>query len=160
MPDDRAIRFLLSSSDPSVRLFTLTEVLGASPRSPSARALRRAVPSGPRVRALLAGQRADGGFGCHPYTKWKGAHWRLASLVELGLSRGHPQALRAVDQVLGWLHGSAHRRGIVTVNGRVRRCASQEGNALRAPCRSSGGSLEAGQNSKTPGRGTLGTGIV
>jgi hypothetical protein len=132
MPDDRAIRFLLSSSDPSVRLLAHTDVLGASPRSAAVRGLRRAVPGGPRVRALLAGQRADGGFGVHPYRKWTGAHWRLVSLVELAVPPRLPQALRAADQVLGWLLSPAHRTRIMTVNGRVRRCASQEGNALRA----------------------------
>jgi hypothetical protein len=132
MPDDRAIRFLLSSADPSVRLFTLTDVVGRSTRSAEARTLRRAIPASPRIRALLSGQRPDGGFGVHPYKKWDGAHWRLISLVELGLPRGHPQALRAADRVLAWLHGPSHRGGIVTIRGRVRRCASQEGNALRA----------------------------
>ena len=132
MPDDRAIRFLLSASDPSVRLLALTDVLGLSPRSHEVRELRRAVPAGPRLRALLAGQRADGGFGVHPYQKWTGAHWRLISLVELAVPRRHPAALRAADQVLSWLLGPTHRARIVTINGRVRRCASQEGNALRA----------------------------
>ena len=132
MPDDRTIRFLLSSPDPSVRLFTLTDVVGRSTRAAEVRALRRAIPSSLRVRALLAGQRADGGFGVHPYKKWDGAHWRLISLLELGLPRRHPQARRAADQVLAWLHGPSHRGGIVTIRGRVRRCASQEGNALRA----------------------------
>jgi hypothetical protein len=132
MPDDRALRFLLSCSDPSIRVFTLTDVVGRSTRSTEVRALRRAIPMSPRVRALLAGQRADGGFGVHPYKKWNGAHWRLVSLVELGLPRGHPQALRAAEQVLAWLHGPSHRGGIATIRGRVRRCASQEGNALRA----------------------------
>jgi len=132
MPDDRAIRFLLTSSDPSVRLLALTDVIGASPRSTEVRALRRAIPSGPRVRALLAGQRADGGFGVHPYQKWTGAHWRLISLAELAAPPRHPQALQAAEQVLSWLLGGSHRQRIVTINGRVRRCASQEGNALRA----------------------------
>ena len=92
----------------------------------------RAVPAGLRVRALLAGQRSDGGFGVHPYKKWSGAHWRLVSLVELALPRRHAQALRAAEQVLTWLHGPSHRSGIAPIQGRVRRCASQEGNALRA----------------------------
>ena len=37
---------------------------------------------GPKVTALLAGQRPDGGFGVRPCSKWTGAHWRLVSLVE------------------------------------------------------------------------------
>jgi hypothetical protein len=50
----------------------------------------RAVLDGPKVSALLAGQRANGGFGGHTYTKWGGAHWRLVSLVELGVPAGEP----------------------------------------------------------------------
>jgi hypothetical protein len=63
-PDaDPAVKWLLSSADPSVRYLTLTEVCGISPDSPPAAQARRALGRGPRVRALLAGQRGDGGFG-------------------------------------------------------------------------------------------------
>lgn len=79
---------------------------------------------------LLAGQRDDGGFGVHPYQKWAGGHWRLVSLAELAIPRGNRKALRAARQVLEWLHGEKHIRAIKTINGRTRRCASQEGNAL------------------------------
>jgi hypothetical protein len=34
------------------------------------------------------------------------------------------------EQVLAWLLGERHQKGIRTIAGRVRRCASQEGNAL------------------------------
>jgi hypothetical protein len=37
-----------------------------------------------------------------------------------------------VDAVLGWLTGDRHRARIATIDGRTRRCASQEGNALLA----------------------------
>lgn len=132
---DSAIRWLLSSADPSVRYITLTEVCGVSERSAQAARLRAAIPSSRRVRALLRGQRGDGGFGGHPYKKWDGAHWRLVSLVELRIPKRHPLAVRALDQVLGWLHSDGHRRSIMRLNGRVRRCASQEGNALRVASR-------------------------
>lgn len=65
----------------------------------------------------------------HPYKKWEGAHWRLLSLFELG-SRADNRLEPMVDVVLAWLTGDRHRRSIVTLGGRVRRCASQEGNAL------------------------------
>lgn len=129
------MRWLIEPQDPSVRYLALTDLLGRTGRSRDVREALRRIPSGPRVRALLAGQRADGGFGVHPYQKWTGAHWRLVSLVELGLPAGHPPALRAAEQVLRWLGGPAHRRRIVTLNGRVRRCASQEGNALAVASR-------------------------
>ncbi len=85
---------------------------------------------GPRVRVLLDGQESDGGFGVHPYQKWTGAHWRLVSLVELGVSEGFRSAVRATDLVLKWLLGDAYVRNVPRINGLYRRCASQEGNAL------------------------------
>ena len=90
---------------------------------------------GPKVRALLAGQEEDGGFGIHPYGKWNGAHWRLVSLVELGIPPGEPRAMAALEQVLAWVAGPNRWRGRPPVNGRFRRCASQEGNALAVACR-------------------------
>jgi hypothetical protein len=93
------------------------------------------VLEGPKVRTLLAGQQADGGFGVHAYGKWGGAHWRLVSLVELGVPAREPRCLAAADTVLAWLTGDGHRRGIPTIDGLVRRCASQEGNALAVCCR-------------------------
>ena len=90
---------------------------------------------GPRVRALLAGQQADGGFGVNVYGKWGGAHWRLVSLVELGVPAGEPRCLAAAETVLAWLTGQGHRDRIQTIDGLARRCGSQEGNALAVCCR-------------------------
>ena len=121
---------MLESQDASIRYMTLTDVLEEPADSTEVNKTQDGIPSGPRVRALLKGQRADGGFGVHPYQKWTGAHWRLVSLVELGFPRCEPRALKAISQVLRWLTGDAHRRGIKKINGLTRRCASQEGNAL------------------------------
>ena len=86
--------------------------------------------TGPRVQALLSGQQPDGGFGVRPYQKWRGAHWRLVSLVELGVPPGDPGAVAAFEGVLQWLTGKGHREGIPTVKGLTRAHASIEGNAL------------------------------
>jgi hypothetical protein len=130
--DDPGVRWLLTSDDPSIRYLTLTEVLGRSPRGRQARAAAGKVLQGPKLRALLAGQRQDGGFGVHPYKKWTGAHWRLVSMVDLAIPPGEPRALAAAETVLHWLGRAAadpsHAREVA---GRIRRCASQEGNALR-----------------------------
>jgi hypothetical protein len=66
----------------------------------------------------------------HPYGKWRGAHWRLVSLVELGVPAGEPRCVAAAETVLDWLTGAGHRRGVKVIDGLARRCASQEGNAL------------------------------
>jgi hypothetical protein len=127
--DRAAIDWLLASDEPGIRLQARRDLLddgdSAATRADAAHAL-----DGPMVRALLADQQADGGFGNHPYQKWRGAHWRLVSLVELGVPAGEPRALAAYETVLGWLLGEHHRRNVPVLDGRARRCASQEGNAL------------------------------
>lgn len=76
------------------------------------------VLDGALVRALLQGQEADGGFGIHAYGKWTGAHWRLVSLVELGIPAGVPRAVAAYETVLRWLVGAGHRRGVPRIDER------------------------------------------
>lgn len=127
---EAAVEWLLSSEEPAVRHATLTEVMGEDPASSRAQAARDGIVEGRLVRGLLAGQDGDGGFGVHPYKKWTGAHWRLVSLVDLGIPTGHPGAVAAAEGVLRWLTGSSHRGRIVKIRGLTRRCASQEGNAL------------------------------
>jgi hypothetical protein len=119
-----AIQWLLASSEPAVGLFARRDLLGERVTSADE------VLDGPKVRALLGGQQPDGGFGVHPYRKWIGAHWRLVSLVELGIPAAEPRAVRAAETVLEWLTGDEHRSSILTVRSLVRRHASQEGNAL------------------------------
>jgi hypothetical protein len=120
-----ADKWLLASKEPAVRYLTRRDVV-----RDHVEADPEAILAGPIVGRLLSGQRSDGGFGSHPYKKWRGAHWRLISLVELSVPVGDPRALAAAETVLEWLTGEGHRRGIKVVDGLVRRCASQEGNAL------------------------------
>src|SRR2546425_1414932 len=88
VPEDPAVNWLLESEDPSVRYLTLTEILDRPSDSKEVLVAKKQIPNGPVVKTLLSGQRADGGFGVHPYQKWRGAHWRLVSLVELGIPSG------------------------------------------------------------------------
>lgn len=119
-----AIAWLAASPEPAVRRAAQLEFLG-TPWSEGS------VTNGRIVSSLLSGQQPDGGFGVHPYRKWMGAHWRLVSLVDLGVTAADaPSLLDAAGSVLGWLHGDQHRSQIRVINGLTRRCASQEGNAL------------------------------
>ena len=128
--DAPGVAWLLQSEDPSVRFFALTELKGTPLNSKEAVSAQKLILTGTRVKALLAGQRRDGGFGVHPYQKWTGAHWRLVSLIELGIPEEFPPAVRATNLVLKWLLGEPHLNNVPMINGLYRRCASQEGNAL------------------------------
>jgi hypothetical protein len=125
-----AIDWLLASEEPGVVFQVKRDLLGEQDPPESARVLE-----GLLVRRLLAGQLADGSFGVNVYGKWGGAHWRLVSLVELGVPAGEPRCVAAAETVLSWLTGKSHRAAVKAINGLVRRCASQEGNALAVCCR-------------------------
>jgi hypothetical protein len=127
---ESAVEWLLASEEPAVVYLTRRDVLAEEVAYDA-----EAILSGPWVRALLAGQQPDGGFGGHPYKKWDGAHWRLVSLVELAAPPGEPRLLAALETVLAWLTGEGHLRGVKVIKGLARRCGSQEGNALAVACR-------------------------
>lgn len=125
---DPGVRWLLSSTDPSVRYLTLTEVLGAPETAQEVRRARAEIPKGGRLRRLLAGQRSDGGFGVDWYKKWGGATWRMVSAVELRVPSDSEPAHRAAEHVLSRLpltKVDPHR-----IRGRFRLHASVLGNPL------------------------------
>jgi len=122
---------LLRSAEPSVVFKVRVNVLGEDPESRSIRALRRGIRTSPRVAALLSERRSNGAIPWHPYAKWHGAHWVLATLADIGYPPGDKALVPLRDQVYEWLLSPRHfQKATYEVNGRVRRCASQEGNAL------------------------------
>jgi len=142
---ERAVEFLLRSDEPAIRFLARRDLLGEDGREDAS-----AILSGPRVSALLTGQRpgefrpgpgwrslpgAECGFGVHPYRNWTGAHWRLVSLVELGVPAHEQRACMAAEQVLGWLARPERLREVPVIDGLARRHASQEGNAVAVCCR-------------------------
>ena len=125
---DPGVEMLLGSAEPAIRYRALVDLAGARPEDPRVVAARAAIADGPIVRALLADQP-----GRHPYSKWIGAHWRLVSLADLGVPPEVPGMREAVEPVLRWLGGTpTHPRALKgpVIDGRARRCASQEGNGL------------------------------
>src|SRR4051794_28178419 len=119
--DEAAIAWLVHSAEPGIALQSRRDLRGELVEVDSKLVMR-----GAAARTLVEGQQSDGGFGGHPYAKWTGAHWRLLTLIDLGLSGRDRRAQAAVDPVLDWLLGDAHMAGIKTISGRTRRCASQE----------------------------------
>lgn len=129
---DRAVSRLITSSDPSIRYLALTEIVGRPSTDREVASARRAITSSDKVRALLAGQKRDGGFGVHPYLKWTGGFWRLVALAELAMLPGDQRTRALADHVLRWIEGERRARGPVEIEGRVRAHATQDGFALAA----------------------------
>lgn len=81
---------------------------------------------------LLSGRVAGGAIPHHPYQKWRGAHWTLAMLAEIGHPRGDRGLVPLREQVLAWLLSDQHLKNVRFIKGKYRRCASQEGYAAWA----------------------------
>jgi len=124
------ISTLLNSDEPAIRYKFRVNVLGQDPESAACHALREENKGSPRVRQLLSERDETGQIPHHPYSKWVGAHWVLADLAGIGYPPGDETLIPLREQVYRWLFGQSHQSRIKTIDGRVRRCASQEGNAL------------------------------
>jgi hypothetical protein len=123
---DDIVETLLSSTQPCVRYNVRVNVLGEKAASPGVRAVRGRIKDSPLARKLLSEVGRDGTIPLHPYSEWRGAHWVLVQLAEIGYPPEDSSLRPLVDQACAWVLRIKPR----TVQGRVRRCASQEGNAL------------------------------
>ncbi len=126
----RIIDLLLNSDEPSIRLKVRVNVLGEDPDSTKIARLRNEIRNSARVKTLLSERQADETIPRHPYSKWSGAHWILATLADIGYPPDDQSLLPMRDQVYGWLYSIGHKKSIKTIDGRVRRCASQESNCV------------------------------
>jgi hypothetical protein len=126
---ERVVERLLASGEPAIRLKVRAGVLGEEPTPEAREEVRRSA----LVRALLSERQADGTIPNHPYTKWNGAHWVLATLADLGYPPGDETLVPLREQVYGWLLSPYHeRRWVPPVDGRSRMHASQPANAAWA----------------------------
>lgn len=130
MQTDRYLGELAQTGEPCIRYRVWTGVLGSDPASAEMTALREEIRDSPRAQTLLSEQGPDGTIPLRPYQKWRGAHWVLTALAETGYPPGDERLLPLREQELEWLFSEKHRLHIQTISGRVRRCTSQEGNAL------------------------------
>ncbi len=132
-----------ASDLPALRRLALMRLEGRRADDPDVRALEGALDVDPWVVPLLAGaERVDAAgerVPVHPYQKWRGAHWRLVALAELGVGLEVGAAAGPIDvafrTVVDWLEAPGRLARARPVAGRARMCASQDGNALWAACR-------------------------
>jgi hypothetical protein len=131
--------------EPALAWKVAVNLLGHEPDSAEAKQAAEVSRHSPLVTLLLSERDSNGKIPFHPYKKWNGAHWTLSILADLCLDFRSLRPLHYVagvlredfgslnpmmEQSFDWLLGEAHRKHIRTIDGRVRRCASQESNAV------------------------------
>ncbi len=121
---------LLASPEPIVRWRMLTEIMSIPAETPEYRDARLALLTSPVVTRLLCDRAVDGKIEFHPYNKWFGGHWILSILADQDYPKGDEALRPMLEQSYKWLLSTEHFRNIQTIEGRVRRCASQEGNCV------------------------------
>ena len=117
-------------AEPALAWKVAINVLSHAPDSAEAKHAAEVTRHSPLVTSLLSGRNNDGKIPYHPYKKWNGAHWVLSILADLGYPPGDESLRPMVEQSFDWLLGEAHQKHIRMIDGHVRRCGSQEGNAL------------------------------
>jgi len=140
------INKLLKSNEPSIRYKILVDVLGENPDSSKIKSLQKEIKNSAIAKALLFLQNKSGEIITYRnvYDKWQGAHWVLAALADISFPKGEKKLIPVKNQVLRmWLDEyyykeftakttaeARKKEGVPLLNGRFRRCCSQQGNAL------------------------------
>src|SRR5271155_5330193 len=133
---------LLHSDEPSIRWKALVGVLGEDPHSRKSKELQEEIRKSSRAKALIAGRDQRAVQEKYVYASWRGAHWSLAMLAEIGYPAGDSSLLPMRDQVLDcWTNDSFYMKfesksavpkhrsaeGVPIIQGRYRRGASAQG---------------------------------
>ena len=123
MLNDDPIPWLLEPENPSVRCWTLLDILDRPADDPEVRAARAAIPTFPPVAELLAAQKRDGYWVKRDYylPKHCGTFWVLSVLGDLGLTAEHEGIRRACEFMFTFQreHGGFCRRRRVAGEGIV-----------------------------------------
>lgn len=121
---------LLRSEEPVIQFKARVGVLKEDPEAAGLVRLRQRIRGSKRVEELLGSRPPGSPPARHPYSKWRGAHWVLSSLADLGYPAGDESLIPWREQVYQWLLPDGEPRRMPRIAGRVRRCGSQAGNAV------------------------------
>ena len=141
------ISALASSDEPALQFKIRVHVLSEDPESKSIQDLQQDIKQSSLIRTLLGPYKTDEIQSQFQriYKKWTGPHWALASLADLGYPSSDADIKPLRDYVLdGWLDPfykktiqfnktpsyAKMKEAVPVIQGRARRCASQQGNAL------------------------------
>ena len=140
------VRKLARSPEPAIQWRVRVRALEEDRDSARIRELERRVRASALAQRLLAHRFAPYRSGTNHsiYHYWQGFHWALASVADIGYPPRDPDLAPILDQALSlWVHPryeqsvvvrdgtrKTSHRGVSVIDGRYRRCASEQGNAL------------------------------
>ena len=127
---DACIQTLAQDPEPVVRWKLVKKVLGKTQTLAEIDRARVELKTSPIIQRLLSDRTDDGNIPYHPYDKWFGAHWVLSILADLGYPEGDENLIPMLEQCYQVWLSKDHEQYIRMINGRIRRCASQEGNCV------------------------------
>lgn len=133
----QVVSSLLRSNEPSIQFIARSKVLNEDTSSPALQTIQERIRNSERVVRLLSERNSEGRIPYHPYTKWVGAHWVLATLADLEYPSGDSDLIPLREQVYGYFFSGTrenptHKRHVIHSKLLVRACASIEGNAIYA----------------------------
>ena len=114
-------RSLADMDEPFVRYKTLLHLYGRAPDSREIRILRDEVRESTLARTLLAEQDASGRIPLPTFDRWRGTHWVLYMLADIGSAAGDKSLFALRDQAIDELFASDRTEPA---------CGAIKGNAL------------------------------
>jgi hypothetical protein len=103
VPGGDPIPWLLEPDNPSVRYFTLTDILDRAASDAEVQEAKAAIVDSAVVREILAAQHPDGYWkkkGSGYFPQYKGTVWQIILLAELGVDGEGERVRRGCEQVL------------------------------------------------------------
>src|SRR3972149_8026722 len=97
------IEWLLEQENPSVRYFTLRDILDKKETDSEVREAKAHIPSSKVVAKILSKQKAEGYWEQRhkPYLpKYKATYWQLMALAQLGMDNTKPETQQTCEFVL------------------------------------------------------------
>ncbi|MGQ9565271.1 MAG: hypothetical protein ACUVT5_01825 [Candidatus Bathyarchaeales archaeon] len=101
------VDWLLENNNPSVRYFTLKEILDKSENDSEIVAAKKAIPNSQIVSKIFAKQNPDGSWMIphRPYLpKYKSSYWTVMTLSQLGMGKTDPRMRKACELIFQFQH--------------------------------------------------------
>jgi hypothetical protein len=105
--EKRVIDWLLEESNPSVRYFTLKDLLDRKERDPELKVAKRAIPKSKIITKIFSKQNTKGYWldPLSPYLpKYKASYWQVMILGQLGMDKTDRRVKKACEYIFRFQH--------------------------------------------------------